>query len=222
MGTGSPRVYARGRWAARIDRRLSLCMRLQRLLNISRPFMQKATLKETPTGPFGEEVPFGFLGGCIAIDTGEGGDKRREHLDRRQESAIYEFAPSGVFLAQLTGLATHSCAYDHVNEELYTAGKEKNGLPSITRQVRIPVTSIMPRKEQPQTDRRSVTGRSLKESRKFLPVRHQARKNICSGNELIGRPGENGGPAEKWSESVLREWQSTRAAGEVCLWAVGG
>ncbi len=172
------------------------------LAEYSRPFMPKSTLKETPTGPFGEEVPFDLLGGCLAIDTGEGADKSGDiWVSDKVQSAIYEFSSSGVFLGQLTGVDTHSCAYDHVNKELYTApAGEWVAVDNSTG----PNTGDLYRGVEGTATvsgvvYRTEPGGGAANFTCSLP----GSEEYVHGNELVGRPGENGGPAEPWSGSRL-------------------
>jgi hypothetical protein len=173
------------------------------LAEYSRPLITKATLKETPTGPFGEEVPFGPLGGCLAIDTGEGADSSGNiWVSEKDRGVINEFDALGEFLAQLPSPGTQSCAFDHQNGKLYTVGtKEWVAVDNSTG----PDSGDIYHAAQGTTTTGGVVERTNDngEPAIFTCSAPGSEEYIKNGDDLIGRPGEKGGPVELWPESQL-------------------
>ena len=89
----------------------------------SRPF--KSAVVGTPTGPHGELVPFGELG-CIATDTGEGGNFDGNWWVGDESNSVFdEFNSSNEFLGQSPispSSRTHSCAFDDLSQEFVSVG----------------------------------------------------------------------------------------------------
>jgi hypothetical protein len=167
----------------------------------SRPFIPALTIEGTPTGPSGEEVPFGELG-CIAVDTGEGGNSSGNiWVGNIANSFIDELSSSSGFLGQLSGAPTRSCTFDHSNKELYTAGPEEwvavdNSTGSDTGDKYTAVQGL-------GTVIGTVTrNKPNEEPANFTCSGPGAGMYIRNGNELIGRPLENG-EVENWRGQSL-------------------
>ena len=164
----------------------------------SRPFIPELTLTGTPTGLPGEEVPFGGKVSCIAIDTGEGG-KSSGNVWVGAGGIAYEFSSTGEFLNELTGLRTNGCAFDYINKELYTVGRNEwvatddSTNPDTTGDIYFARQGIL-----------TVPGGVSRENIKGEPIDftclEKDAKEYIHGNQLIGRPGEKGGAVEPWYE----------------------
>jgi hypothetical protein len=167
------------------------------LAEFSRSFIPSLTLEGT-TGPSGEGVPFGGLVSCIAIDTGEGG-KSSGHIWVGVGGVIDEYDSSGKYLQELAGLEVNGCAFDDLNEKLYTVGlKEWVAVDNSNSQETGDIYFARQGND-------AGPGSVARENPEGEPVDFEcseadAKEYIRNGNELIGRPGENGEPIEYWSE----------------------
>ena len=83
----------------------------------SRPF--KTVVESTPIGPFGEL-------GCIAVDTGEGGNfSGNWWVGDLSNQVLDEFDASNGFIKVLSGQQPSSCAFDILTGELLSRGTEE-------------------------------------------------------------------------------------------------
>jgi hypothetical protein len=164
----------------------------------SRPYLTQIT--GTPTGPLGEQVPFGYVE-CIAIDTKQGGPGSvwvgQKVGEGGNTPLIDEFSASNVFVSQLTGLPTHSCAFDDSNEKLYTVGTSEyvavdNSTGPYAGDIYFGHDGSGSITEPGGLRRETPAGAAVP----FTCPEGIAARYINKYGELVGRPGEGGGPAE--------------------------
>ena len=171
----------------------------------SRPYIGQIT--GTPTGQHGEQVPFGELGG-LAIDL----NPLEENVyvgEHYPNDVVDEFNSSNVFMSpQITGLPTGSLAYhDELPEKLEgAAGKYElewvavDNSTGLTDEAR---GDVYVASEAGETRTQGVVRRVDAEGNPVdFTCTAPGSDEYVKGNELTGRPGEDGRPAEAW-ESVL-------------------
>ena len=178
-----------------------------------RPF--KSALDGTPTGSSGELVPFGELE-CIAIETGEGGGNRGNvWFGDGTNDVIDEFSPTNEFLRQLTGMQTHSCAWDESTGELVSGGAfewiavDDSGGPANG-------DVYFARSGDAET------GGSVRRTADFTCSAPGSSEYIRNGDELIGKPEWEREPAESWGNGNVVEGVAVDSGGETAAGEFAG
>ena len=167
-----------------------------------RPF--QSAVVGTPTGPSGELVPFGKLG-CIAIDTGEGGNLSGNWWVRDKGHSVFdEFSSSDAFLKQFSispSSRTHSCAFDDLSREFVSVGSfewvaaDDSGGPDNG-------DLYYARSGNPEIEGSVTRTGPEGEPADFTCSAPGSAEYIRNGDELIGKPEWEGEPAESWGPGV--------------------
>ena len=160
----------------------------------------ESVVEGTPTGPSGEEVPFGKLR-CIAADTGEGGNRSGNYWIGESSHAFDEFSSSNEFLKKLAGSGTNGCAFDYLSGELLSVGQgewvaadNSGGLDN--------GDAYFAHAGNGETrgfvERVKPSGKPGGFEPAGFTCSASNAKEYVSGNRLTGRPEWEGKPAESW------------------------
>ena len=164
----------------------------------SRPYLTQLT--GAPTGPLGEQVPFKSVEG-LAVAPSSGG-LFSDDVFVGTEGLVDVFSAANVFAPpQITGLQTNSLAYDEKSETLEGAKeKEYVAVDNSVGPAEGDVYRAAPTKQGAQSGAVYRTNGSGEPVPFTCAASHSG--EYVKGNELTGRPGENGKPGEAWEDTV--------------------
>ncbi len=179
---------------------LALCVPSLARAEFVRPYVTQLT--GTPTGPLGEQVPFGKVA-CVAVDSGEGGiTPGNLWVGDSTNSVIDEFSSSVVFLRQLFGLPVNGCAFDDSTHELRSVGPREWA--AVDDSGGMYAGDVYLDLAEPE---KHPTGSVERVEPGGAPVDFTCSEpgagEYVEGNRLVGKPEWEGKPAEAWRREAI-------------------